>query len=97
MSQGLDCPPDVQIVNNIGVLRIEGVITQKADIFTAFFGGATLDTLTADFKMLMDNEGIDTIVLDIDSPGGTVSGVQDFANLVFDARDEKRLLQFHRQ
>ncbi|MCP4989343.1 MAG: S49 family peptidase [Colwellia sp.] len=84
--------PDIQIIDNVGVLRIEGVITQKADIFTMLFGGATLDTLTNDFNTLLDNEGIDTIVLDIDSPGGTVSGVQDFANLVFDARNQKKII-----
>lgn len=84
--------PDVTIINNVAVLRIEGVITQKADIFTMIFGGATLDTLTADFKALVDNEAIDTIVLNIDSPGGTVAGVQDFANLIFDAREQKKII-----
>jgi len=84
--------PDIEIIDNVGVLNIEGVITQKADIFTMLFGGATLDTLTVDFKTLLNNEGIDTIVLNIDSPGGTVSGVQDFANLIFDSRDKKKII-----
>jgi len=84
--------PDVTIINNVAVLRIEGVITQKADFFTMLFGGAALDSLTADFKALVDNEAIDTIVLDIGSPGGTVSGVQDFANLVFEAREQKTII-----
>ncbi len=84
--------PEVTIINNVGILKIEGVITQKADIFTMIFGGATLDTLTADFKSLVDNEAIDTIVLDIDSPGGTVAGVQDFANIIFDAREQKTII-----
>ncbi len=84
--------PDVTIIGNVAVLRIEGVITQKASIFTMIFGGATLDSLTADFKGLVDNDGIDTIVLDIDSPGGTVSGVMDFANLIFEAREQKNII-----
>ncbi len=82
---------DVTIINNIGILRIEGVITQKANFFTMFFGGATLDTLTEDFKALIENEQIDTIVIDIDSPGGTVSGTQEFANLIFEAREQKKI------
>lgn len=84
--------PDVTIMNNIGVLRIEGVITEKTDIFTMLFGGAALDSLTTDFKFLMENEQVDTIVLDIGSPGGTVSGVQEFANLIFDSRDKKKII-----
>ena len=82
---------NVTILNNIGVLRIEGVITHKANFFTMIFGGAALDTLTVDFKKLVDNEQIDTIVLDIGSPGGTVSGVQEFANLIFEAREQKKI------
>lgn len=84
--------PDVTIIDNIGILRIEGVITQKSSFFSMIFGGATLDSLTRDFKMLADKEQIDTIVLDLDSPGGSVSGVQDFANLVFDAREHKKII-----
>lgn len=83
---------DVTIINNIGILRIEGVITRKANILTMIFGGATLDTLTEDFKALVANEDIDTIVLDINSPGGPVAGVQDFANLIFDARGQKKII-----
>lgn len=84
--------PDVTIINNVAVLRIEGVIMQKASFFSMIFGGATLDSLTADFKSLVSNDDIDTIVLDIDSPGGTVSGVMDFANLIFEAREQKTII-----
>ncbi len=84
--------PDVSVVDGIGVLRIEGVITQKPSIFTMIFGGATLDTLAADFKALLAMEDIHTIVLDIDSAGGTVAGVQDFAGLVFESRQKKNII-----
>jgi signal peptide peptidase SppA len=83
---------DVTIIDNVGVLKIEGVITQKSNFLTMIFGGATLDALTADFKSLVNNEQIDTIVIDIDSPGGTVFGVQEFANLIFDAREQKKII-----
>jgi signal peptide peptidase SppA len=84
--------PDVTIMDNVGILRIEGVITHKSSFFTMLFGGATLDSLTADFKSLMNNEQVDTIVLDIGSPGGTVPGVQEFANLIFDSREQKKII-----
>ena len=86
-----DLSENVTIINNIGVLRIEGVITQKSDFFTMIFGGVSLDILTVDFKMLVDNDQIDTIVLHIGSPGGTVFGVQEFANLIFKAREQKKI------
>ncbi len=83
---------NVQIIDNVGILSIEGVIVAKSDIFTEIFGGAPLDVLTEDFKTLLNNDDIDTIVLNIDSPGGTVEGVATFADMVFRARSEKKIL-----
>ena len=84
--------PDVTITNNVAVLRIEGVIMQTSSIFTTIFGCATLDSLTADFNRLVANDDIDTIILYIGSPGGTVSGVMEFANLIFEAREKKTII-----
>jgi signal peptide peptidase SppA len=83
---------NVRILDNVGVLTISGVIVPKNDIFVEIFGGAPLDTLTADFKSLMSNEDVDTIVLDIDSPGGSVTGVAIFADMIFQARSQKRII-----
>jgi signal peptide peptidase SppA len=83
---------NIQIIDNIGVLKIEGVITPKSDIFTEIFGGAALDVLTNDFKTLLENDDIDTIILDIDSPGGSIAGVATFADMIFRARDEKTII-----
>jgi len=77
------------IDGKIGVLPIEGVIQPKWDIWTWFFGGTSLDILTRDFNLLLDDNSVDTIVLDIDSPGGVVSCVQEFANIIFNARNKK--------
>lgn len=82
----------ITINDNVGVLTISGVIVPKSDIFVQIFGGAPLDVLTDAFKELMANEEIDTIILDIDSAGGTVAGVATFADMVFQARDEKRIV-----
>ncbi len=83
---------NVQIIDNVGILKIEGIIVAKSDIFTEIFGGAPLDVLTEDFKSLVENDNINTIVLDIDSPGGTIDGVAVFAEMVFQGRKEKTIL-----
>ncbi len=83
---------DITKNGDVGILNIEGIISQKTNIFAELFGGATLDTLTEDLKSLIEDDEVKTIVLNIDSPGGMVSGVQTFANLVFEARKSKTVL-----
>ncbi len=86
----LDKIPQSFFMNgDMGVLPIEGIITPKADFWTRLFGGATLDVMTRDFNTLVNDDSVKAIVLDIDSPGGVAFGVEQFANLVFEAREVK--------
>ena len=77
---------------DIAVMSIEGVITPKADIWSFIFGGATIDVMTRDFQALVNNDDVKAIVLDIDSPGGNIFGIQEFANLVFESRSSKPIV-----
>lgn len=77
---------------DIAVMSIEGVITPKADIFSFIFGGATIDVMTRDFQALVNNDDVKAIVIEIDSPGGNIFGVQEFANLVFESRSSKPIV-----
>lgn len=77
---------------DIAIMQIAGTITPKADILSFIFGGSTLDVMTRDFKALVKDDDVKAIVLEIDSPGGVVHGAQEFANLVFEARDIKPII-----
>lgn len=89
----LDKLPETFFIDGaVAVMQIEGVLTPKSNFFSFLFGGATLDVLTRDFKALIENDGIKAIVLDIDSPGGNVFGIQEFANLVFESRSVKPII-----
>jgi signal peptide peptidase SppA len=86
-------PPTYEIKDGVGVLRVEGMIIPKSDFFSIFFGGfAALDILERDFRELVGREDVHTIVLDIDSPGGNAFGVQQFANIIFEARSKKPIM-----
>jgi ClpP class serine protease len=70
------------IRGDVGFLMFDGPITPRASWFTNVSGMIALDTMTDEFKALEANPSIRTIVLLMDSPGGSVKGVSDFANLV---------------
>jgi len=74
------------ISGEVGVLNIHGTISQFHDIFMQFFGGVGLDRLTEDLTSLENNPTISTIVLDVQSGGGSIFGLQKFAQRIRDSK-----------
>lgn len=74
----------------VGVVQIIGPISQRTTVLEALFGiGTSTASVGAQIKALTVDPGIKAIVLDVDSPGGTVAGTQELAQLVMDARETK--------
>jgi len=64
--------------SNIAVLNISGTLF-KNDLDCGTSGMATIGNM---IKILDQNEGVSGIILKIDSPGGTVDGTSDLANII---------------
>jgi len=76
----------------IGVIPILGSIVQRGNMFTEASGTASTDQIGRQFDGLLENEAVGTIVLDIDSPGGTVYGVPELAHKIQAGRDRKPIV-----
>lgn len=63
----------------IAVLPLRGVIAHRAGSLDESSGGASVERFTSMFRQAMSNDAVGTIVIDVDSPGGTVAGVQEIA------------------
>lgn len=88
---GMKVPETFTIEGDTAIMDISGVITPTANLFSMLFGGSTLDVMSRDFKALIEEEDVKSIVLSINSPGGAAFGIQEFANLVFNARETKSI------
>jgi capsid assembly protease len=75
--------------DGVAVIPVIGVIFPRAGLFTEMSGGAAISTLATDFQAALENPNIDSIVLNIDSPGGEVTGVSEFSNMIYSARGVK--------
>lgn len=73
-------------------IRIEGPIEQKASIWTLLFGGAALDMIQAEFDAAVADPDVKGILLEVDSPGGTVYGVPELARRIRAARGSKPIV-----
>ncbi len=74
---------------SIAVLPLYGTILQRANIMTDMCGGTSTQSFTARFREAMADETIGQILIDIDSPGGSVYGVGELAAEIMAARATK--------
>jgi len=76
----------------VAVIPIYGVIAPRMNLLSDFSGGTTFETLTGQLRGALANKAIKTIVLDINSPGGSVAGATEFAREVMAARTKKPIV-----
>jgi signal peptide peptidase SppA len=76
----------------VAVLPVAGVIIPKATLFSEVSGGTSIEGLTSDLRDALADPDVSAIVLDIDSPGGMVSLVTEFAAELRDARAQKPIV-----
>lgn len=72
----------------IQVIPVYGVIAHRMDLMTEMSGGTSTLALADQFDAAMADPNISTIVLDVDSPGGSTDGVPELAARIYDARGQ---------
>ena len=75
--------------DGVAIIDIAGVMTKGQTLYTMIFGGATMPTIERKVRLAAADSAVNAILLRIDSPGGTVAGVSDLADAVFEARRQK--------
>jgi signal peptide peptidase SppA len=73
----------------VAILGVYGIISQRADMMTEMSGGTSTDKLTARFRAAMADQAVKGIVLDVDSPGGGVYGLDELAAEIRGAKGTK--------
>ena len=76
----------------IAVLPVHGPISQHEDLFTMLFGGVSTEWLGAQMQALAADPRVGAIVLDVDSPGGIVYGVEELAEQIRALRGSKPII-----
>lgn len=68
--------------DGVGLLPVTGPIFPRANIMTEMSGATSLDIAAADLRSLQASPDVRSILMVVDSPGGAVAQVNDFARLV---------------
>lgn len=69
----------------VAVLPIEGVLAPKANLLMQISGGASTQMLTTQVQSAMADSRVKSIILAIDSPGGSVFGTPELAAVIREA------------
>lgn len=94
MSQPLDETRTAFVRDGVAHIPIAGPIFPKANLMTEFSGATSIAALARDFDVALDDDDIHRIVLDIDSPGGAVTGVNEMANIIKQANAHKEVISY---
>jgi signal peptide peptidase SppA len=84
----------VQMRDGVAVISVMGPIFPRADFFTDISGATSIETLALRFGEAVAADDVKAIVLHVDSPGGQIVGVHEFANQIYAAREKKPVVAY---
>lgn len=96
---GLDLPfeieeeePPMQVYGAVAVIPVEGVILRKASMLEKICGAVGVEDIAQSLATAEAMPEVQGIVLDIDSPGGTVGGVPELGDMI--AKMKKKVVAY---
>lgn len=83
-----------QVRGSVAILNAFGPMFRRANLMVEFSGATSYEILHRDFQAALDNPAVQSIVLNVDTPGGEVNGVDELAKAVYAARGVKRIVAY---
>jgi signal peptide peptidase SppA len=87
-------PAYYQNVGGTAVIPIIGAITKRPTSFGDLFGEAAIMTIQKGLSLALKDDSVHSVLLQIESPGGEMTGVADLADAIYKANDVKRVVSF---
>lgn len=77
---------------SVAVVPLYGLISPRSNLMTAMSGGTTAEGFVRNFKAAMADPDVSAILIDVDSPGGNVQGIEEAATVVREARGQGKAI-----
>ncbi len=87
-----DVGPAMRRMGSVGVLPLHGVMAQRMNLFMQISGGTSTELFGKAFDQALADPEVEAIVLSVDSPGGSVFGVEELSQKIFRARSQKPIV-----
>lgn len=74
----------------IRVIPLHGTISHRPSMFAS--GGLSAEEFVQEFNAAINDNSVESVILDVDSPGGSVFGLDEAAEAVYQARGAKPIV-----
>lgn len=81
-----------EVDRGVAIVPIQGVMAKKANLFMQISGGSSTELVARDLREAAADPNVASILLDVDSPGGTVAGTQTLADIVREVGAQKTVV-----
>ncbi len=88
----IDSPSLMSISGGIAVIDVFGPLVKRPDVFDIMFGSTSTQAIEAAIREAAAEESVKSIMMRIDSPGGSVDGLAELGDAIFQARDQKPVI-----
>lgn len=89
LGRPLDNTRSVSVRDGVAIIPVSGPIFRHANLMTEISGATATGSLATDIQAALDNPAVSALVLDIDSPGGEATGINELGEMIFNARGKK--------
>lgn len=85
---------EMSVANGVASIPIHGVIAHRASAVGRISSrvGTSVEHIRADLQAALDDDAVQAIVLDVDSPGGSVQGLAELGDEIRAARAKKPIV-----
>lgn len=84
----------VTMREGVAIVPVVGPIIRYANLFSEISGATSTQVLATDIRAALDDPLVKAIVLDVNSPGGMASGINELGDLIFEGRKEKPIIAY---
>jgi capsid assembly protease len=89
-----DDDEDYPIEDGCAIISIIGATQKRCDWYDKLMGCVSTDEIKAKISNALESPLVKSILLFIDSPGGTVDGTRELSDFIFDARGKKPIVAY---
>lgn len=89
LGRSLDNTRNVSVRDGVAVIPVTGPIFRYANLFTEISGATSTQVLATDIQTALDDPNIKGVIVSSDSPGGEATGINELAEMIYQARGTK--------
>ncbi len=89
---GWSAPSPMEVIDGVAVIGISGPMTKRSSLFTALFNASSTQAVQEAVEAAAADPQVKAILLDVDSPGGSVDGLAELVDAVWGVRGRKPIV-----